>query len=277
MNTDKLKEEVKKTYTNVVTKNTNGCCSPTCCSPAQEITFLDENYKNVEGYQAVADYGLGCGLPTEIAGIKKGDTVLDLGSGAGNDAFIARGQTGETGKVIGVDFTEAMLAKANENKQKLGYQNIEFVHGDIEELPIGSATVDVVISNCVMNLVPDKVKAYKEVFRVLKPGGHFSISDVVLNGNLPKGILNAAEMYAGCVSGAIQKETYLELIQINGFKDMRIQKEKPIVIPDDILQNYLTAEELYEFKSGNTGIFSISVFAVKPKQTTACVPGGGCC
>jgi arsenite methyltransferase len=208
MNTNKLKEEVKKTYTDVVTKNTDSCCSPTCCSPAQEITFLDENYKNVEGYQALADYGLGCGLPTEIAGIKKGDTVLDLGSGAGNDVFIARSQTGETGKVIGADFTEAMLAKANENKQKLGYQNVEFVHGDIEELPIGSATVDVVISNCVMNLVPDKAKAYKEVFRVLKPGGHFSISDVVLNGSLPEAILHAAEMYAACVSGALEKNTY---------------------------------------------------------------------
>jgi SAM-dependent methyltransferase len=144
-------------------------------------------------------------------------------------------------------------------------------------MPITSNSADVVVSNCVLNLVPNKDQVFKEIFRVLKPGGHFSISDVVLVGKLPDKLKNEAEMYAGCVSGAIQKETYLELIQINGFKDLRIQKEKPIIIPDDILQNYLTAEELYEFKSGNTGIFSISVFAVKPKQTTACVPGGGCC
>jgi ubiquinone/menaquinone biosynthesis C-methylase UbiE len=265
MNTDKLKEEVKKTYTNVVTKNTNGCCSPTCCSPAQEITFLDENYKNVEGYQAVADYGLGCGLPTEIAGIKKGDTVLDLGSGAGNDAFIARGQTGETGKVIGVDFTEAMLAKANENKQKLGYQNIEFVHGDIEELPIGSATVDVVISNCVMNLVPDKVKAYKEVFRVLKPGGHFSISDVVLNGNLPKGILNAAEMYAACVSGALEKNTYLQVIKDSGFEQVSVLKQHDIMLPDDVLLQFINKEEIETYRKNPSAVISITINGQKPK------------
>ncbi|MBS1636423.1 MAG: arsenite methyltransferase [Bacteroidetes bacterium] len=265
MNTDKIKEGVKKTYTEVVTKNTNSCCGPSCCSPAQEISFLDESYKNVEGYQAVADYGLGCGLPTEIAGIKKGDTVLDLGSGAGNDVFIARSQTGETGKVIGVDFTEAMLSKANENKQKLGYQNVEFVQGDIEELPIESESIDVVISNCVMNLVPDKAKAYKEVFRVLKPGGHFSISDVVLNGSLPKAILNAAEMYAACVSGALEKNAYLQVIKDTGFEYVSVLKQHDIVLPDEVLLQFINKEEIEAYRKNTSAIVSITINGQKPK------------
>ena len=265
MNTDKIKEGVKKTYTEVVTKNTNSCCGPSCCSPAQEITFLDESYKNVEGYQSIADYGLGCGLPTEIAGIKKGDTVLDLGSGAGNDVFIARSQTGETGKVIGVDFTDAMLAKANENKQKLGYQNVEFIKGDIEELPIEDATIDVVISNCVMNLVPDKSKAYKEVFRVLKPGGHFSISDVVLNGNLPKSILNAAEMYAACVSGAVEKNAYLQVIKDSGFEFVSVLKQHDIVLPDEVLLQFINKNELEEYRKKPSAVVSITINGQKPK------------
>jgi SAM-dependent methyltransferase len=238
---------------------------------------MTDDYTDLKGYNPDADLGLGCGLPTQFALIKKGDVVIDLGSGAGNDCFVARAEAGENGKIIGIDFTDAMISKARNNAETLGFNNVEFRQGDIEHMPLTSNSADVVVSNCVLNLVPNKDQVFKEIFRVLKPGGHFSISDVVLVGKLPDKLKNEAEMYAGCVSGAIQKETYLELIQINGFKDLRIQKEKPIIIPDDILQNYLTAEELYEFKSGNTGIFSISVFAVKPKQTTACVPGGGCC
>lgn len=264
MNSNKIKEEIKKTYTDVLTKNTSGCCGPSCCSPTPEVTFLDENYKDVEGYQEIADYGLGCGLPTEIAGIKKGDTVLDLGSGAGNDVFIARSQTGETGKVIGVDFTEAMLAKANENKQKLGYENVEFVYGDIEDLPVKSSTIDVVISNCVMNLVPDKTKAYGEVFRVLKPGGHFSISDVVLNGTLPKAILNAAEMYAACISGALEKNTYLQVINEAGFEDVRILKQHEIVLSDEMLLQFVNQDELNAFRKSKSAIISITINGQKP-------------
>lgn len=265
MNTAKLKEEVKKTYTEVITKKTNSCCSPSCCSPEQDLTFLDENYKNVAGYQAIADYGLGCGLPTEIAGIKMGDTVLDLGSGAGNDVFIARSQTGEAGKVIGVDFTEAMLAKANENKEKLGYQNVEFLYGDIEELPIESSSIDVVISNCVMNLVPDKAKAYKEVFRVLKPGGHFSISDVVLNGSLPKAILNAAEMYAACISGALERTAYLQVIEDSGFEFVSVLKQHDIVLSDEVLLQFINKEELEAYRKSTSAIVSITINGQKPK------------
>ena len=189
-------------------------------------------------------WDLGCGLPTQFAKIKKGDVVIDLGSGAGNDAFIARSETGETGKVIGIDFTDAMIDKARTNAEKLGFHNVEFRKGDIEKMPVTSNIADVIVSNCVLNLVPNKDGVFKEINSVLKPGGHFSISDIVLVGALPVKIREAAEMYAGCVSGAIQKEAYLELIEINGFKNLTIQKEKPIIIPDDILSNYLTRKKL---------------------------------
>ncbi len=261
--TKNIKDAVKKTYTAAV-KNGSGCgCGPSCCSPEQSASFLDENYKNVEGYQEIADYGLGCGLPTEIADIKKGNTVLDLGSGAGNDVFIASNQVGETGKVIGIDFTEAMLEKANENKKKLGFQNVEFILGEIEELPVVSQSIDVVISNCVMNLVPDKNKAYQEVFRVLKPGGHISISDVVLNADLPKGILEAAEMYAGCVSGALEKNEYLTVIENAGFQDLEIRKEHEINLPDNLLLQFINEKELEEYRKKKSAIISITINAKK--------------
>jgi arsenite methyltransferase len=275
-----IKELVRQKYSEIALQdkatNESSCCGAGGCS-TEVYNIMTDDYTDLKGYNPDADLGLGCGLPTQFAAIKKGDVVIDLGSGAGNDCFVARAEAGENGKIIGIDFTEAMINKARNNAETLGFNNVEFRQGDIEHLPLTSNTADVVVSNCVLNLVPNKDNVFKEIFRVLKPGGHFSISDVVLVGKLPDKLKNAAEMYAGCVSGAIQKETYLELIHINGFTDMRIQKEKPIIIPDDILQNYLTAEELHEFKSGNTGIFSISVYAEKPQQTTTCVPGGGCC
>jgi arsenite methyltransferase len=275
-----IKELVRQKYSEIAlqdkTTNESSCCGAGGCS-TEVYNIMTDDYTDLKGYNPEADLGLGCGLPTQFAEIKKGDVVIDLGSGAGNDCFIARSEAGENGKIIGIDFTEAMINKARQNAENLGFNNVEFRQGDIEHMPVTSNTADVVVSNCVLNLVPNKDNVFKEIFRVLKPGGHFSISDVVLSGNLPLQLKNAAEMYAGCVSGAIQKETYLELIKINGFTDIRIQKEKPIIIPDDILQNYLSAEELSAFKSGNTGIFSISVYAAKPEQAAACVPGGGCC
>ena len=231
----------------------------------------------VEGYNPDADLGLGCGLPTQFAKIRPGDTVIDLGSGAGNDCFIARHETGETGKVIGIDFTPAMIEKARTNAEKLGFNNVEFRQGDIEQMPVAANIADVVVSNCVLNLVPNKNGVFKEILRVFKPGGHFSISDIVFVGDLPEGLRKDAEMYAGCVSGAIQKEVYLELIHANGFVHVTIQKEKAIIIPDDILANYLSPEELAQFKSGSTGIFSITVFAQKPSTTESCKPNSGCC
>ena len=276
-----LKEIVKAKYSEIALQdketNMSSCCGAGGCS-TEVYNIMSDDYTKMEGYVADADLGLGCGLPTEFAKIKEGDVVVDLGSGAGNDCFVARRSTGATGKVIGVDFTPAMIEKARANAEKMGFNNVEFRQGDIENMPITSNIADVIVSNCVLNLVPNKHGVFTEMFRVLKPGGHFSISDVVLVGALPEGLRKDAEMYAGCVSGAIQKNVYMELIDATGFENVTIQKEKAIVIPDDILVNYLSAEEIASFKSGSTGIMSITVFAQKPLEyKTACVPGGGCC
>lgn len=275
-----IKELVRQKYSEIAlqdkTTNETSCCGSGACT-TEVYNIMSDDYTQLEGYNPDADLGLGCGLPTQFAMIKKGDVVIDLGSGAGNDCFIARSETGETGKVIGIDFTEAMISKARENAEKLGFNNVEFRQGDIESIPVSANTADVIVSNCVLNLVPNKNAVFDEIMRVLKPGGHFSISDVVLTGDLPAKLQDAAEMYAGCVAGAIQKETYLDLIRKNGFTNIKIQKEKVIVIPDDILANYLSPEELSAFKSGSMGIFSISVFAQKPVEEGCCTPGGGCC
>jgi SAM-dependent methyltransferase len=282
MQTDEqLKEIVKNKYSEIALQdketNMSSCCGAGGCS-TEVYNIMSEDYTTLGGYTADADLGLGCGLPTKFARIKKGDLVIDLGSGAGNDCFIARHETGETGKVIGIDFTPAMINKARANAEARGFNNVEFRQGDIENMPITSNVADVIVSNCVLNLVPNKHGVFTEMYRVLKPGGHFSISDVVLVGALPEGLRKDAEMYAGCVSGAIQKNVYLELIHATGFENVTIQKEKAIVIPDDILVNYLSAAEIAAFKSGSTGIMSITVFAQKPLENkTACVPGGGCC
>jgi SAM-dependent methyltransferase len=216
-------------------------------------------------------------LPTQFAKIKAGDVVIDLGSGAGNDAFIARHEAGETGKVIGIDFTPAMIEKARRNAEVRGLHNVEFRQGDIEKIPVTDNTADVIVSNCVLNLVPNKDGVFKEIIRVLKPGGHFSISDIVLVGELPPNIKNAAEMYAGCVAGAIQKNEYLQLIEANGFKNITLQKEKAITIPGDILINYLSGEQIDSFKKSGTGIFSVTVYAEKPVNETSACCGPDCC
>ncbi|MES2891944.1 MAG: arsenite methyltransferase [Bacteroidota bacterium] len=276
-NSDQLKEIVRQKYSAIALqdKETNqaSCCGAGGCS-TEVYNIMTDDYGAIEGYNPEADLGLGCGLPTQFAKIQKGNTVIDLGSGAGNDCFIARKETGEDGRVIGIDFTPAMIEKAESNTRKLGYTNVEFRQGDIEKIPVSNNVADVIVSNCVLNLVPNKDQVFKEMFRVLKPGGHFSISDIVLVGNLPEALRKDAEMYAGCVSGAIQKEVYLELINANGFSNITLQKEKPINIPDDILKNYLKEDELNDFKNGNTGIFSITVYAEKSK-TCGCAPG--CC
>jgi ubiquinone/menaquinone biosynthesis C-methylase UbiE len=274
---DELKQIVKEKYSEVALQskemNESSCCGSGCCSTVDSAVFA-EDYSQLNGYMADADLGLGCGLPTQYARINEGDTIIDLGSGAGNDCFVARAVVGEKGKVIGVDMTEAMIEKARSNAEKLGFNNVEFRLGEIEKLPVSADTAHVVVSNCVLNLVPDKKQAFAETFRVLKPGGHFSISDVVLSGELPPAILKAAEMYAGCVSGAISKEAYLQTIQETGFMNIELQKERQITLPDDILLNYLSAEELETFKQSNAGVYSITVHAEKP---SCCKPGAGCC
>jgi SAM-dependent methyltransferase len=216
-------------------------------------------------------------LPTQFAKIKKGDVVIDLGSGAGNDAFIARHETGESGKVIGIDFTPAMISRARQNAESRGFNNVEFRQGDIEEMPVSSGAADVIVSNCVLNLVPNKDAVIKEIFRVLKPGGHFSISDIVLEGELPAEIKEAAEMYAGCVSGAIQKNSYLELIEANGFRNVVVQKDKAIAVPDDVLKKYLSRDQLASFRQSGTGIKSVTVYAEKPADEKKACCGPECC
>jgi len=278
-NEQAIKEMVRQKYSEVALKgkedNQASCCDTDCCSEEvnsimNDSSIMSDNYAELKGYNPDADLGLGCGLPTQFAQIKRGDVVIDLGSGAGNDCFIARSETGETGKVIGIDFSTPMLERARINAEKLGYNNLEFREGDIENMPVSANSADVVVSNCVLNLVPNKDGVFKEIFRVLKQGGHFSISDIVLIGTLPAKIQQAAEMYAGCVAGAIQKNAYLELINSNGFQNITIQKEKPIILPDATLSEYLTPAEIQEFRQSGTGIYSVTVFAQKPKEAACC-------
>ena len=277
-NQEQLKELVKQKYGEIALqdKETNqaSCCGAGPCS-TDVYSIMSDDYSELKGYNPEADLGLGCGLPTHFAKIKRGDTVVDLGSGAGNDCFVARAETGEEGKVIGIDFTPAMIERARLNAEKLGFRNVDFRLGDIENMPLTSDTADVVVSNCVLNLVPDKDRALKEIHRILKPGGHFSISDVVLVGELPEALQRDAEMYAGCISGALQKDAYLTLIRDNGFQNITIQKEKPIVLPDDVLKHYLDEAQTADLKAGSTGIFSITVYAEKPRSG-CCVPGECC-
>ncbi|GAA3932658.1 arsenite methyltransferase [Chitinophaga oryziterrae] len=280
MSTDaQIKDMVRQKYSEIALQdkevNATSCCGAGGCS-TEVYNIMSDDYTRLEGYNPDADLNLGCGLPTQFAKIKKGDTVIDLGSGAGNDCFIARQETGEGGKVIGIDFTPAMVEKARINAEKINFNNVEFRQGDIEKMPVTANTADVIVSNCVLNLVPNKDGVFKEIIRVLKPGGHFSISDIVLAGNLPSKIQEAAEMYAGCVSGAIQKQEYIDLIANNGFTNITIQKEKAIVVPDDILSGYLSKEEIEQFRAGSTGIYSITVYAEKPVEAKTCC-GPDCC
>lgn len=267
MKAEDLKLVVKEKYGQIANQtkeqNESSCCGASSCCSTVDYTIFSENYDKLEGYNPEADLGLGCGIPTQYAAIKKGDCVLDLGSGAGNDCFVVRAIVGESGKVTGLDFTEAMVNKAVENNKKLGYTNVEFVKGDIEEMPLPDNSFDVIVSNCVLNLVPDKNKAFAEIMRVLKPDGHFCVSDVVIKGNLPESLRKDAEMYAGCVSGAIDEDEYLALIGNQGFNNIRVHKEKEIAIPASILANYLSFEEMESFRNGEIGIFSITVSGSK--------------
>jgi arsenite methyltransferase len=281
---EQLKELVKEKYGAIANQskaqNESSCCGATACCGGDDVyKIMADEYSGMEGYNPDADLGLGCGLPTEFAKLKEGNSVVDLGSGAGNDAFIARKIVGSSGKVIGIDFTPAMVQKARENADKLGFNNIEFRQGDIEDMPLTSNITDVVVSNCVLNLVPNKHKVFSEIYRILKPGGHFSISDIVLEGLLPEKWKQVAELYAGCVAGAIQKNEYLAIIEEAGFKNITLQKEKEILLPDEVLTNYLTADEIVEYKQGQARIKSITVYADKPAKDdrNCCEPDSKCC
>lgn len=291
-NPENIKEIVREKYGQLAREN-GSCCGPTsCCGPVAEAGggFVDfsEDYARLEGYVPDADLGLGCGLPTEGAGLKPGQTVLDLGSGAGNDAFVARRAVGEKGKVIGVDMTPDMIKKARENAAKMGYGNVEFRLGEIEALPLEAGSVDRIISNCVLNLVPDKARAFAEMHRVLKPGGSFSVSDIVLEGPFPEELKKAAELYVGCVSGAMQKAGYLGAMRDAGFENVEIVREKTITLPEDLLSAYLSAAERGSLEKSGVRILSVTVRGAKPagsagaSASPCCTPletaePGACC
>lgn len=274
---EQLKQIVKEKYGQIASENKDAGCGSGCgCGIVNEVVMADD-YSRLKGYAPDADLGLGCGLPTEFAKIKEGDVVVDLGSGAGNDAFVARSITGSAGKVIGIDFTEKMIERSRTNAEKFGFNNVEFRFGDIENLPLNKDVADVVVSNCVLNLVPDKIRAFTETFRILKPGGHFSVSDIVIKGELPIALQKSAEMYAGCVAGAINKNMYLDIIKQTGFINTTLQKEKKIIIPNEILSLYLNAAEIERYNSGELGIYSITVYAEKPAESNEACCAPGCC
>lgn len=259
MNPKDIKLAVNAKYSEIANASSCGCCGPETLG----VSMIGDDYKYIKGHVADADLGLGCGIPTEFAGFKTGDHVLDLGSGAGNDCFVARAMVGMDGKVTGLDFSSAMIKKAQQNNERLGFLNVGFVEGDIEEMPFSPDSFDVVLSNCVLNLVPDKVRAFSEIYRVLKPGGHFCISDVVLSGELPENLKQEAVMYAGCVAGASLKDDYLEKIRQAGFSRITVHKERKIELPESLLQKYLPDGELKAYRDSGTGIFSITVSGFK--------------
>ncbi|RMF58307.1 MAG: methyltransferase domain-containing protein [Calditrichaeota bacterium] len=262
------KEVVRATYSAIAQQG--GEPSTSCCGTAPGCSSAPVNfagdYTGVQGYMPEADLGLGCGLPTAFAKIKAGDTVVDLGSGAGNDCFVARQLVGDSGKVIGVDMTEAMVARARKNAKKLGVTNVEFRLGEIEALPLRDDLADVVISNCVLNLVPDKVQAFSEIYRVLKPGGHFTISDIVTRGPLPASLREVAELYAGCVAGALEKEAYVGHLLEAGFKNVRVEKEQTLTLPPDLLAKYVPEQAVTALARSDVAILSITVYGEKPAR-----------
>lgn len=268
-----LKKLVYDKYSQIAIRNEK---STYCCSGPRKTAIHNiqqEDYTTLNGYEEEADLGLGCGIPTRYAGIKTGDTVVDLGSGAGNDCFVARAETGANGKIIGVDFSEAMIDKARENSKRLEYDNVEFRLGDIEDLPIEDNSVDVVLSNCVLNLLPSKDRIFHEIFRVLRPGGRFCISDVVTIGTVPQALRSAAEMYVGCIAGAIPKNEYMEKILDAGFSSLDVVKENAIEIPNELLSQYLSSREIKQFKHDGNPFFSITVVGIKNR----CNCKNSCC
>jgi arsenite methyltransferase len=288
---ERLKELVREKYAQIAreapkpgsspaVRASSSCCSPAaspcCCAPAAEpsastyysedVAGIKEAYEKLDGHMDEADLGLGCGLPTEHAGLAPGQTVVDLGSGAGNDVFIARSVVGETGRVIGIDMTPEMIDKARANAERHGFRNVEFRLGDIEALPVDDAAADVVVSNCVLNLVPDKRLAFAEIFRVLKPGGRFCVSDIVLRGELPAKLQEVAELYVGCVAGALDAGEYLAIVHETGFTGIDIKVAKRLDLPDEYILKYISAEELAAYRASGAAVLSITVVGTRPSN-----------
>jgi len=275
METKQIKKAVRENYARIA-KRGNSCCAPVspCCEPpdstwdvSKKIGYTEEDLKSVpEG----SNLGLGCGNPVALASLKEGETVLDLGAGAGFDCFLAAKKVGEKGKVIGVDMTPEMVEKAREIAEKEGYGNVEFRLGEIESLPVADVSVDVIISNCVINLAPDKRKVFNEAFRALKPGGRLMISDIVILKELSEVIKKSVEAYVGCVSGAVIKDEYLRLIEEAGFQNVRVEDETSFPV-ESVTQDPATRDFIDKFdiplekvEEVVATIQSIKVSAVKP-------------
>lgn len=274
MNNKDVKKIVKEGYGRIA-KGGGSCCGPMkqCCgqdSAAKKISKnIGYNEKEMSSVPEGANLGLGCGNPVALAALKEGDTVLDLGSGAGFDAFLAAKKVGDKGKVIGVDMTPEMIARAKANARKANYDNVEFRLGDIEDLPVDNGSIDIIISNCVINLAPDKRKVFKEAFRVLRTGGRLMVSDLVLTKELPEAVKNSVAGYLGCLSGAIDEEKYLDAVRMAGFRDVKVIEET--AFPVDYMANDPTAQALMgdlkvtqkEIKEVASSVLSIKVSAIK--------------
>lgn len=271
---DEIKKIVREGYAKVATQGVSCCSSNSCCGStglakdiSKSIGYSDEEINVVpEG----ANLGLGCGNPVTIASLKEGDVVLDLGSGAGFDAFLASPKVGKTGRIIGVDVTLEMIEKARANAKKGNYANVEFRLGEIERLPIEDNSVDVIISNCVINLSPDKESVFKEAFRVLRPGGRLMVSDIVLVKELPDAIKESIEAYVGCLAGAAMKDDYLKFMKEAGFRDIKVVSQANY--PFEAMANDATAQAVmknsaiaqFDLKKIKHSVVSIKIHAVKP-------------
>lgn len=265
-----MKDFIKKVYANIAKKKKQSCCGPTCCSDnnpsvSEKIGYTKEELDSIPNN---ADMGLGCGNPVALASLREGETVVDLGSGGGIDAFLAAKRVGETGRVIGIDMTDEMIDKARVNAKKSGFRNVEFKLGDIENIPLEDNLADCIISNCVINLASDKQKVFDESFRILKANGRLMVSDMVLLKDLPDKILKSEAMYAGCISGALRKDDYLAKIKAAGFKDIKVTREDPVRISDyigsDKIISELAAEMSdQEIKNIDQTVVSIKVWAQK--------------
>jgi len=263
-----IKRTVQNRYTQIVNQKSS-CCGSTAVScgssPSPEDISKNIGYtkEQIHSVPKDANLGLGCGNPTALASLKKGEIVLDLGSGAGFDCFLAANKVGKNGKVIGVDMTPAMIKKAKENAKKNGYTNVEFRQGDIEDLPVTDNSVDVIISNCVINLSPDKKRVFQEAFRVLKPGGRIIVSDIVLLKELPYSIKNSVEAYVGCISGASLKNEYLKFIKETGFKEITVTDETSfpieLIIDDPTAQAIIKKAAITEGDLQKLGSFVVSI------------------
>jgi len=272
MKDQELKKAVREGYARVA-KQDKSCCSSSCCGASKPEEISRKIGYTEDEMQAVptgANLGLGCGNPTALASLKEGETVLDLGSGAGFDCFLASKSVGPKGKIIGVDMTAEMVARAKDNALQGGYNNVEFRQGEIEALPVEDNTVDVIISNCVINLVPNKEKAFREAFRVLRPGGRLAVSDIVLLKKIPDFIKSSIEAYVGCVSGAAMRDTYLNAIRSAGFEEVTVVDET--AFPLDCMTNDPTGQAILqsiegcaeEIKKVEECISSIKVTGIKP-------------